>query len=205
MRVVPKAASVWRSDAAFVGFADTQLLPAATMLAALCERADFERLLAQKPLARSAHFLVHHVVAAPPRARESVSGVTDALESTELSTSAEQNLTRPVDNSQPDTRSNLGMPVHKLGCMLPKKHAKRAVTRNLVRRQIREAFVQRTNALPAGLWLVRLRLGWPVAQWPSASSAVLRRAVRAEVADLLGQALAASRGKSGVVRSRSDP
>jgi ribonuclease P protein component len=174
------------------------------MLAALCERADFERLLAQKPVARSAHFLVHHVAATPTLARDSGARVPTVPDPTKLSTEAEQILTSPVDNLQLAASSGCVLPVHKLGCMLPKKHAKRAVTRNLVRRQIREAFVQNRGTLPAGLWLVRLRSGWPVAQWPSASSVGLRRAIRSEVADLLGQALAASCGKLGAARSRSD-
>jgi ribonuclease P protein component len=45
------------------------------------------------------------------------------------------------------------------------------------------------EALPPGLWLVRLRAGFPKADFPSAASDALRRAARAE----LDRALAAPR------------
>ena len=44
-----------------------------------------------------------------------------------------------------------------LGCVVPKRHARRAVTRSLLKRQIRGAFDRHAAALAGGLWLVRLR------------------------------------------------
>ena len=72
--------------------------------------------------------------------------------------------------------------------MVPKRHARRAVTRNLLKRQIRGSFERHAAALPAGLWLVRLRAGFPVADFVSARSAALALAARGELDGLLGRA-----------------
>ena len=68
---------------------------------------------------------------------------------------------------------------------MPKRHARRAVTRNLLKRQLRSAFERHAAGLPAGLWLVRLRQPFAVADFPSAASAALARAVRSELDGLL--------------------
>jgi ribonuclease P protein component len=75
-----------------------------------------------------------------------------------------------------------------LGCMVPKRQARRAVTRNLVKRQMRESFRRHAAALPMGLWLLRLHAGFPVADYPSAASAALAEAVRGELDRLLAGA-----------------
>jgi len=74
--------------------------------------------------------------------------------------------------------------------MTPKRWARRAVTRNLMRRQIYAVFGQSTARLPAGAHLIRLRAGFNPAQFPSAASPALRRAVRGELQSLLTFALA---------------
>ena len=74
--------------------------------------------------------------------------------------------------------------------MVPKRHAKRAVTRNLLKRQIRAAFVRHAGLLPGGLWLVRLREGFVPAQFISARSRALAVAAREELDGLLGRAAA---------------
>lgn len=77
-----------------------------------------------------------------------------------------------------------------IGAMTPKRWARRAVTRNLMRRQIYAVFGQSTARLPAGAHLIRLRAGFNPAQFPSAASPALRRAVRGELQSLLTFALA---------------
>lgn len=76
---------------------------------------------------------------------------------------------------------------HWLGTVLPKRLARRAVTRNLLRRQIRAALAERAPQLPAGIWLVRLRAPWSAADYRSAASPRLRAAVRDELRRLLGK------------------
>lgn len=75
-----------------------------------------------------------------------------------------------------------------LGLVIPKRHARRATTRNLLRRQIRAAFLRHAARLEPGRWLIRLRSGWPQGMFVSAASAQMRRAVAAELDELLGEA-----------------
>ncbi len=80
---------------------------------------------------------------------------------------------------------------HWLGCMVPKRQARRAVTRNLLKRQMRESFRRHAPGLPKGLWLLRLHAGFTKAEYPSARSAALAAAVRSEL-DRLLEAVAAT-------------
>lgn len=75
-----------------------------------------------------------------------------------------------------------------VGMVVPKRHAKRSVTRQLLKRQIRAAFAQATG-MPPGLWVVRLRSPFDRQQFPSAASDALRAAARAELAQLLERAM----------------
>jgi ribonuclease P protein component len=65
--------------------------------------------------------------------------------------------------------------------VVPKRHARRAVTRNLVKRLMRATFQARADRLASGIWLVRLRSGFDRALYPSATSTALRREVREEL------------------------
>jgi len=69
----------------------------------------------------------------------------------------------------------------KVGALTPKRWAKRAVTRNLIRRQI-HAIAQEfeTQMIPTA-YVVRLRATFNPQKFASASSEVLRRAVRLEL------------------------
>ncbi len=79
-----------------------------------------------------------------------------------------------------------------LGLVVPKRHARRSVTRSLVKRQIRAAVGQamaQPQALRPGLWVVRLRSPIDRQRFPSAASGALRQAMHAELARVMGQAL----------------
>jgi ribonuclease P protein component len=76
-----------------------------------------------------------------------------------------------------------------LGCIVPKRHARRAVTRSLLKRQVRAAFSRHLPGLSAGLWLARLRVGYPVETFVSARSAALARVVRGELDQLFAHAV----------------
>lgn len=105
-----------------------------------------------------------------------------------------------------------------LGTVVPKRHAKRSVTRNLIKRQMREvmqAVVATARAempaaqtlemsagapqvpslpnsvgLPKGLWVLRLKSPFDPKQFHSPASVPLREAARAEIALLLARATA---------------
>ena len=84
-----------------------------------------------------------------------------------------------------------------LGVVVPKRHARRAVTRSLVKRQIRAAVAGRATALPPGLWVVRMRSGFERERFPSAASNALRLAVRGELERLVDQCVGVSGGRVG--------
>lgn len=173
------------------------------MIGRLLQAADFKRLLAVPPRARSAHFVVHHLRGEPTRALlrfgRSVSTPL-ALPDPGLSTSDPRILSESVDKSLSDAPDRAWM-----GVVIPKKQAKRAVTRNLMRRQIKavsdRVLAPSAASQAAGLWLVRLKQGFTTAAFPSASSPALRQAVRQELDELLQRAL--ERVAAGAVQRQS--
>jgi ribonuclease P protein component len=68
-----------------------------------------------------------------------------------------------------------------LGLVVPKRHARRAVTRTLLKRQIRGAMLRHASAVPPGIWVVRLRAPLDKKAFPSAASAALKRSVATEL------------------------
>ena len=74
-----------------------------------------------------------------------------------------------------------------LGVMLPKRWARRAVTRNTIRRQIYEVSRVAGSALPQAALVVRLRSEFSRKQFVSATSDALKTAVRAELTQLMGR------------------
>jgi ribonuclease P protein component len=77
-----------------------------------------------------------------------------------------------------------------LALIVPKRHARRAVTRNLVKRQMREAMRRHLAAWAGQRVLVRQRAPFDLRQFKSAASTVLRAAVRDELERLFVQAAA---------------
>lgn len=80
-----------------------------------------------------------------------------------------------------------------MGLVVPKRHARRAVTRSLLKRQMREAARRHQSGLEAGIWVLRLKASFDIPGQPrrSAADAGLRCASRAEL-DRLFARLAAS-------------
>ena len=83
-----------------------------------------------------------------------------------------------------------------LGTVVPKRHARRAVTRNLLKRQMRAVVQHEADKLPPGLWVVRLKAPFDKQQFPSAASAPLRDSARSELAILLQRAMQRSGGRA---------
>jgi ribonuclease P protein component len=143
------------------------------MIGRLLRKSDFERLLAVPPRSRSAHFALHHVQARP--------GVPAALDEAKLCTDDSPIGERSVDNQVSGWW---------IGTVLPKRHAPRSVTRNMLRRQIRAAMQRHRLQLPTGMWLVRLRQPLPRSRFISADSATLRGTAASELDRLLQRAKA---------------
>lgn len=163
------------------------------MIGRLLRPADFERVLARPGRARSTHFVLHHLAADP---LPSVwSQKQPASGQAELSTGSAAPGVVSVEHVLPSGRW--------LGMVVPKRFAKRSVTRALLKRQIRAAFQARTD-MPPGLWVVRLRSPFDRQQFPSAASDALRAAARSELAQLLDRLQASGGGASSKrVDSRS--
>jgi ribonuclease P protein component len=75
-----------------------------------------------------------------------------------------------------------------LGAMVPKRWAKRAVTRNAIKRQIYAVSAQFEVRMPCAAHVVRLRSGFDRQQFISATSPLLKLAVRQELEQLFERA-----------------
>ena len=120
-------------------------------------------LLSAPSLAKTAHFVLQAALHRPV--------------AQELPTEAAPDRTESVDNS--DRKNPAALMV-----IVPKRHAKRAVTRNLIKRQMREAVRRRAVGPAASALLIRQRAAFSPRLFPSAASAALRDAVRRELDQL---------------------
>ena len=75
-----------------------------------------------------------------------------------------------------------------IGVLIPKRWAKRAVTRNAIKRQIYIVSQTARPPLPVAAHVVRLRAGFDRKQFVSATSDALKRAVRGELQELFARA-----------------
>jgi len=155
--------------------------------------AEFQRALGTRPVARTAHFVLHHL----PCAEAKLAAITASNPSVapELSTALDLQDVLCVDESSPPTE----LPAWRLGLVLPKKLARRSVTRSLLRHQARASVVRHAAAVagtgwaqrhPDDAWVLRLRAPFDRQQFPSAASDALSRVVRLEL-DTLWAALCA--------------
>ena len=166
------------------------------MLGRILRSADFERVLGHPACVRGPHFTIHFVDSRPSRAASPAARARAGKEATadELSTTDEPLYAQAVDDSLGSARLNgaAGTPQLWFGAVVPKRHARRAVTRTLIKRQIRAALLRRDKpgqlGLRPGLWVVRLRAPFDRAVYPSAASDALRRATGGELDALLGEA-----------------
>lgn len=118
-------------------------------------RAQFEAAMSGPPVARTAHFALHRC---------------------------------DLDCAVPSAATRRPLwPVAQtwVGTVLPKRWARRAVTRNAIRRQIFQVAQRCEASLGPAAHVVRLRTAFDVAQFPSARSAALMRVVRGELELLL--------------------
>ena len=151
------------------------------MIGRLTRSVDFERVLATPSRTRSPHFALHHLAQAPSR-RLPKAGAA------ELSTDANHHGAALVDDSADPGRLAAPPEGRWWGVVVPKRHARRAVTRTLLKRQIRVAAEREGLALPGGLWVVRLRAPFDRAAFPSAASNALKAAAQTELRALMVRA-----------------
>ncbi len=75
-----------------------------------------------------------------------------------------------------------------MGAMVPKRWARRAVTRNTIKRQIYSVGAEFDSVLCIAPHVVRLRASFDKTQFPSATSDMLKTAVRCELRQLFTNA-----------------
>lgn len=127
----------------------------------LKNREQFQALLKSMGFVRTEHFVMHRLV----------------LQTLELAPLA-----------PPLAAFENGKPGSWLGAMVPKRWARRAVTRNLIKRQIYSFELPAELTMQNTAYLVRLRSVFDRQNHKSASSEVLRGAVRAEIEQLYSKA-----------------
>jgi ribonuclease P protein component len=155
----------------------------ASPLPRLVVAADFERVLGLRSRAATPHFAVHHLAAQPsPRRADPERPLTS-----KLSTEAIPAIPLPVEDFP--ARAPLSA-LSWVGAVVPKRHARRSVTRSLIKRQIYAAADRHRDRMAPGLWIVRLRSPFDRADFASAASLALRRCARSELDDLFGAAVA---------------
>ncbi|NUN62301.1 MAG: ribonuclease P protein component [Burkholderiaceae bacterium] len=133
-------------------------------------RPQFQATMAGETVARTAHFALHRLV----------------LGARECAPASER----------PGAQALFSGPDIWLGAMVPKRWARRAVTRNAIKRQIYGVAAALEPTLPPAAHVVRLRATFDRKQFVSASSDPLKQAVRAELQQLFERALGARKPAS---------
>ena len=136
-------------------------------------RAQFQAAMAGGTVSRTAHFALHRLIF-------SEAGLQS---DSQLSTGSEKLSTGPA------SQALFPSMVLGLGAMAPKRWAKRAVTRNTVKRQIYHVAPLFEDRLVPAAYVVRLRAGFDRKQFISATSEPLRCAIRAELLQLFDHAV----------------
>jgi len=166
------------------------------MVGRILRSADFQRVLAVQPRSRSTHFVAHHLAVEPSMPVKPQRRADPA----ELSTGGAPSCPPAVDDA-PAVALVLTPPAAPaaqqlgqwLGLVVPKKHARRAVTRNLIKREMRAIMASAGAVLPAGLWVLRLKAPFDRQAYPSPASTPLQHAAREELQLLLQRAVALRR------------
>lgn len=166
------------------------------MIERLLRSEDFVRVLGTRSRVSSPHFAVHHLAESPAsRCRSNPTLLPQLPLAVELSTGratagelSVDDLSREVSDDGPSAPQGGVW----LGTVVPKRHARRAVTRSLLKRQMHQAAASRGPQLPAGIWVLRLRAPFDRSEFPSAASDVLKRLAGAELVRLLDAAVAKS-------------
>lgn len=91
---------------------------------------------------------------------------------------------RIVHEGGTETPGPVVLPESVMGAMVPKRWAKRAVTRNMIKRQIYNIAIMAAPHLPRAAYVVRLRTGFDRQRFVSASSFALKQVVRQELTAL---------------------
>jgi ribonuclease P protein component len=134
-------------------------------------RAQFQAVLAGSTVARSEHFALHRSGLSPRNNREAGIGASE--------------LVAKVMPDETGLRSLFPVFDLWMGAMVPKRWAKRAVSRNAIKRQIYTVSADFSPKHRQAAFVVRLRRDFSRKVYLSASSDQLKQAVRTELMALM--------------------
>jgi ribonuclease P protein component len=135
-------------------------------------KAQFAAVMSGQTVSRTPHFALHRVALQPNLIFQAVDAA--ALVSAQSAPARSKPLFAVQDTW--------------LGVIVPKRWAKRAVTRNTIKRQIYAVSTDAGCAMPVAAHVVRLRAGFDRAEFISATSDKFKIAVRAELQHLFAGA-----------------
>lgn len=153
-------------------------------------RAQFQAVMGGHTVSRTAHFALHRLDLPAPAA------------------TADRVPSLPGPDGLPQRQASqalFGVGGVWLGAVVPKRWARRAVTRNAIKRQIYTVGADFEAQLPAAAHVVRLRSGFDRKVFLSAVSDPLRRAVRDELHQLFGSAARRGRRSAGAPDAAASP
>lgn len=137
-------------------------------------RAQYEAAMAGGTVSRTPHFVLHRAPLAPSDSSEApdpTTGAAGAVAASGAGSRRARTLFPVIDDAW-------------IGAVVPKRWAKRAVTRNGIRRQIYTVSESFASRLPAAAHVVRLRTEFARKEFPSAWSDALKSSVRGELLQL---------------------
>ena len=200
MHAAPKAASAWPSEfeqapgrlpLALLTVGSAQLNCACPNMQRLKNRAQFQAVLAGVAIAKSGHFVLHRLSLSALKAKQS----NQQVQTQEPIPAVTNPCAATVDKSAPVAMAHPS-PLFEtsgdwLGAMVPKRWAKRAVTRNMIKRRIyslaKTASRSDAPVKDDAAYVVRLRSAFDPRLFKSATSAPLRLAVSQELNRLFAQ------------------
>jgi len=136
-------------------------------------RPQFQATLSAGTIARTPHFALHRMVLLP-----------------DAGDMVAHPMTGP-GSQDPQALFGIGAVRRQawLGAMVPKRWARRSVTRHTIKRQIQAVASEHEAALQCAAHVVRLRAGFDRKQFVSATSDALKAAVRSELQQLFSAAV----------------
>ncbi len=167
-------------------------------------RPQFQAAMAGGTVSRTAHFALHRLVlgadgTAMPGSAVVASGEAGAVSVTPVAEAPATAAKAASESTGPGFTPQALFAVADvwLGAMVPKRWARRAVTRNAIKRQIYTVGATFEARLPQAAHVVRLRSTFDRKQFISATSDQLKQAVRDELLQLFGHAVRRQSGGDG--------
>lgn len=174
-------------------------------------RPQFQAAMAGGTVSRTAHFALHRLVlgadgTATTGGAVVVSGEAGAALATPVTKAPATAVKAASESTGPGftPQALFAVPDVWLGAMVPKRWARRAVTRNAIKRQIYTVGATFEERLPQAAHVVRLRSTFDRKQFISATSDQLKQAVRAELLQLFGHAARRQGAGSGTGKGATD-